>query len=86
MAKNRIRLSDQVRRAVDASGRSRYSICKDAGIDQATFSRFMAGKVGLAMTTLDDLADVLGLDILVSGPAGRAKTRTGGNQQARTAR
>ena len=85
MAK-RVRLSDQVRRAVDASGRSRYSICKEADIDQATFSRFMAGKVGLAMTTLDDLADVLGLDILASGPATSAKTITRGNQRGRKAR
>jgi transcriptional regulator with XRE-family HTH domain len=63
MSEKRIKLSDQIRRAVDESGLSRYRICKDAGIDQATFSRFMAGKVGLSMTTLDALADVLGLEL-----------------------
>jgi transcriptional regulator with XRE-family HTH domain len=61
-------LSDQVRRAVDRSGLSRYRICKLAGIDEGSFSRFMAGKVGLSLPTLDALADVLNLDV-VAGAA-----------------
>ena len=64
MGKKRVRLSDQIRRAVDGSGMSRYAICKAAGIDQGTFSRFMAGKVGLSMRTLDALGDVLELRLL----------------------
>lgn len=71
MAKRRIKLSDQIRQAVDESGLSRYSICKAAGIDQATMSRFMAGKVGLLLVTLDALADVLGLDITTRAKRGR---------------
>jgi transcriptional regulator with XRE-family HTH domain len=63
-------LTDQVRQAVAGSGLSRYRICKLARIDQATFSRFMAGKVGLSLLTLDALADVLGLDVV--GDAGLA--------------
>ncbi len=43
---------------------SRYRICKRAVIDQATFSRFMAGRVGLSLPTLDALAEVLGLDVV----------------------
>ena len=66
MGKKRIRFSDQIRQAVDSSGLSRYRICKEAGIDQATFSRFMSGKVGMALPTLDVLADVLGLDIVMT--------------------
>ena len=64
MSKKRIRFSDQIRQAVDSSGLSRYRICKEAGIDQATFSRFMSGKVGMALPTLEALADVLGLDVV----------------------
>ena len=56
--------SDEIRRAVDASGRSRYRICKEIGVAQATMSRFMAGKGGLSMGILDKLADLLGLVIL----------------------
>jgi transcriptional regulator with XRE-family HTH domain len=68
MDKKRIKLSAQVRRAVDAASVTRYAICKTAGIDHATFSRFMAGKTGLSMETLDALADTLGLDIVANGP------------------
>ena len=63
MAKSRETLSDQVRRAVDASGLSRYRICKTLGLAEATMSRFMNGQGGLSMAHLDALADVLDLNI-----------------------
>jgi transcriptional regulator with XRE-family HTH domain len=59
------KLSDQVRDAVDASGMSRYRICKHIDLNQGTLSRFMAGKSGLSLDTLDRLADVLGLTVVV---------------------
>ena len=68
MGKRRDKLSDQVRRAVDASGASRYALCKATGIDQGHFSRFMAGTMGLSMAALDALAEVLGLRIVADGP------------------
>ena len=73
MSKKRLKLSEQVRRAVDASSLSRYAICKAAGVDKAVVSRFMAGKVGLSIPTLDALANVLGLNIVAGGaaPTGR---------------
>ena len=76
MSKTRTRFSDQIRQAVEASGQSRYRICKDTGIDQAVLSRFMAGKVGLSMATLDALADVLNLRIVVGKP--KAPRKAGG--------
>jgi transcriptional regulator with XRE-family HTH domain len=63
MGKQRVRLSDQVRRAVDASGLSRYRIAKETGIGESTMSRFMAGRCGLSLASIDALADLLGLDI-----------------------
>ncbi len=63
MAERRVRLSDQVRRAVDASGLSRYRIAKELGVAESTMSRFMAGKGGLSLANLDGLADLLGLDL-----------------------
>ena len=79
MSDKRVRFSDQIRQAVDSSGLSRYRICKEAGIDQATFSRFMSGKVGMALPTLDALADVLGLDVVANAKTqaanGGRKTR-----------
>ena len=79
MGKSRVKLSDQVRRAVDASGLSRYRICKTLGIAESTLSRFMAGQGGLSMEYLDALADLLDLDIVSrkrpAAPAGRAAKR-----------
>ena len=38
----------QIRAAVDGSGLSRYRICREIGVAQATMSRFMNGKGGLS--------------------------------------
>jgi transcriptional regulator with XRE-family HTH domain len=56
-------ISDGIRAAVDASGMSRYAICKALGIDKGLMSRFMNGKGGLAMATLDAIADLLELEV-----------------------
>lgn len=56
-------LSEQIRQAVNNSALSRYRICKTLEIDQASFSRFMAGKVGLTMAHLDALAALLNLNL-----------------------
>lgn len=63
--KKHFKFSDQIRKAVDGSGESRYAICKAIAIDQGQLSRFMAGKMGLSMVKLDALANYLGLDIVV---------------------
>jgi transcriptional regulator with XRE-family HTH domain len=56
-------VSDQIRRAVDASGLSRYRIAKEIDVSQATMSRFMSGKSGLSMEVLDRLGELLGLKL-----------------------
>ena len=55
--------SDQIRRAVDRSGFSRYRIWQEIGIDQAVMSRFMSGQGGLSIRSLDRLAKLLGLTV-----------------------
>ena len=65
MGSKRLRLSDQIRQAVEKCGETRYAISKATGIDQATLSRFISGKQGMPMKTLDLLADYLGLAIAV---------------------
>jgi transcriptional regulator with XRE-family HTH domain len=57
------RFSDQIRRAVDSSGMSRYAICKAIGLPQSAMSRFMAGNSGLSLDTLDKLAELLGFSV-----------------------
>jgi transcriptional regulator with XRE-family HTH domain len=78
MARRRVKLSDQIRRAVDAAGVSRYVICKATGIDKALMSRFMASTGGLSVASLDALADVLGLDIAATGSQRKLESRPPG--------
>ncbi|HEY1378992.1 MAG TPA: helix-turn-helix transcriptional regulator [Gemmataceae bacterium] len=80
MAERRVKLSDQVRRAVDASGLSRYRISKEIGVAESTMSRFMAGRTGLSMEYLDRLADLLGLNITATKTTTAKKGTTRGQR------
>lgn len=64
-----IPLSEQVRHLIDASGETRYAICKATGIAQSTMSRFMAGECNLSMDSLDALAKHLGWQLTARRPA-----------------
>ena len=70
-------MSDQIRRAIRDSGMTRYAIHRATGIDQATLSRFMSGKRGLPMKTLDVLAEFLGLRVVMDGPRQKDKGKKG---------
>ncbi len=63
--------SNQIRKAVDECGMSRYRICKEIDLDQATMSRFMSGKGFLSEECLDRLAVLLGLQVIVQTPKGK---------------
>ena len=80
MGRQRVKLSDQIRQAVDASGKSRYRIAKELGIAESTVSRFMSSKGGLSLDNLDALADLLDLDIKArkQPPKGREQSPTKG--------
>lgn len=67
MRGKRVKFSDQLRRAVDASGLSRYRIAKELGVSESLLSRFMAGK-WLGQETADALAELLGLNITTGQP------------------
>ena len=55
--------SEQVREAIRQSGLSQYAICKACGIDKSYMSKFMSGKVGLRMASLDQIADLIGMEV-----------------------
>jgi DNA-binding Xre family transcriptional regulator len=66
MAKrNTTKLSDQVRKAMDDSGVSRYKISQETGIDESALAKFYNGHRGITTSTLDRLGDYLGLRIVM---------------------
>lgn len=58
-------ITTAVRRAIEKSGMTRYRIHKASGIDQAALTRFMHGTTGLSTASLDKLAPVLGLQLII---------------------
>jgi hypothetical protein len=79
------KLSDQLRQAIRASGFPLARLCEQIGIDHGTGSRFMASECGLALDTVDRVAEVLGLTLNV--PTKRRfvmlATMTGGQPRLR---
>ena len=73
MARAADKLSDQLRAAIDASGRSRYAVCKAIGLDQSVMSRFMAGTSGLAVETIDRLGELLALELVTKNKPAKGK-------------
>lgn len=67
-------VSQQLREAIDASGMSRYRICKEIGLPESTMSHFMAGECGLALPTVDRLGKLLGLKIVAEDRAAKIRT------------
>jgi hypothetical protein len=55
-------IMDSLRRAIAESGKSRYRIYKDTGVDQAVLCKIMAGG-NCSMETADTLFEYLGLEV-----------------------
>lgn len=66
-------ISQQLREAIDASGMSRYRICKEIGLPESTMSHFMHGECGLQLTTIDRLGELLGLTVTAAAVLGERK-------------
>jgi len=66
MAKRRSKkkLSDQIRQAIDDSGRTRYRIAQETGIDESALAKFYNDKRGFNSGTLDILGEYLGLRVV----------------------
>jgi len=57
------KVTDQLRKAIDDSGLTRYRISKETGISEATLSKFYLGQRGLSMEALDAIGECLQLTI-----------------------
>jgi transcriptional regulator with XRE-family HTH domain len=66
--KKYIPLTEQLRQAIEASGRTRYAIAKESGVGQDTLSLFANGKRGLSMEAMDAIGQCLGLWIVADKP------------------
>ena len=58
------KVSDQLRLAVESGVMSRYELAKRTGLDEGLLSRFVHGKSGLAMESIDLIAEVLGMELV----------------------
>jgi len=70
-------LLHQLRRAIEASGHSRYRISRETGVAESVLSRFVRGETGLAVETAERLAVHLGLEIVLRTKS-RRSVRKGG--------
>ncbi len=67
-------IAKELRRIIDSSGLSRYELAKLSGVTEGTLSKCMAG-ADVTTRTLDALAPVLGLRLVVESKATRAATK-----------
>lgn len=68
---SQVLLSEQIRRAVESSGKTITELSHQTGIHKSTLSRFLSGERGLPMNTLDVLGKHLGLRVV--GPDRKGK-------------
>ena len=52
-------VSEALKQAIRASGKTPYQIAQDAGISEAVLSRFLTGERDIRMATADKLAEAL---------------------------
>ncbi len=63
LAKQGRLVSDQLRKAIDDSGLTRYRIAQESGISQTALALFYNGRRGLSSKALDKLGECLQLTI-----------------------
>lgn len=63
------KLVDEIRRAVETSGKTRYRIAKESGVSAGQLSRLVNGERGMTVDTIERLADYLGLQITIEPKA-----------------
>lgn len=66
---------DDLCKAMKASGKTRYRLWKETGIDQSHLAKLLSGEAGLSVENLEKLAAALGLEIIIR-PAKRKAGKT----------
>jgi hypothetical protein len=55
--------TDQLRRYIETSGESRYALAKRSNVDAAVLCRFVAGRAGMSLDSVDKLVFAMGLEL-----------------------
>jgi transcriptional regulator with XRE-family HTH domain len=63
MTKRSQSLADQLRAAIDASGKTRYRLAQECEIDESALAKFYHGTRSFPINRLERLAEVLGYEI-----------------------
>jgi hypothetical protein len=61
--------SEELRRAIRRSGKTRYRISKETGISEAVLCKFMKAEHGMLLPSIDKLYVNLGLRLTTEGEA-----------------
>lgn len=59
------KIIDAIRKAIEASDKSRYRLWQETGIDQSHLRKVLNGETRLSYENLELLADALGLEIVI---------------------
>lgn len=65
--------SEEIRDAINNSGKTHLKICQEIGLVQPAMSKFMTGRAGLPLAVIDRVAKLLDLHVTVGKPAGEKK-------------
>jgi transcriptional regulator with XRE-family HTH domain len=58
-----MKISERLRKAVESSKKTRYAIAVGSGVDHAVLRRFMRGERDIKLTTAENLAEFLELEL-----------------------
>jgi hypothetical protein len=75
MMSGKRKLSEQLRAAIMNAPISRYAISRQTEIPEAVLSRFVHGKSGLSVESIDKIGELLGLSLAASRPAKGRKAK-----------
>ncbi len=57
------RISEQIRQAIEKSGKTRYEIAKETGVEESSLSRFHHKQRSISLEAVDRIGEFLGLEI-----------------------
>ena len=60
----KLRFSEQLKAAIEASELTQYRIAKKSGIARSSLSQFMTGKRSMSLANIDAIIEVLDLELI----------------------